>query len=112
MKAPFSKLGLACVLLMAPAAWAESKEPPVPVRTVAPEYPSEMRHAAINGVVTVTITIDEHGTVSSAQVLKSSDPAFERAAVAAVEKWKFKPAKVDGKPVPIKVNVPISFVLS
>ena len=89
---------------------ADTKEPPVPVRTVAPEYPVEMRRAGINGVVTVRVFIDEHGAVSSAEVVKSSATSFEQPAIAAVEKWKFKPATLDGKPVATKVIVPISFV--
>jgi protein TonB len=97
------------VSLVVPAAKAD-KEPPVPIRTFAPEYPFEMRREGVNGVVTVKVTIDEHGAVSSTEVVKSSNPAFERPAVDAVTKWKFKPAKVDGKAVETKVIVPISFV--
>jgi protein TonB len=90
---------------------AETKtEPPVPVRTVAPEYPSEMRREGINGVVMVKCTIDEQGNVLDPQVEKSSNAAFEKPAVDALLRWKFKPAKQDGAPVAIKVSIPIKFV--
>jgi len=108
-KIPFN-LPLACLLLLAPAAMAQTKEPPVPVRTVAPDYPDELRREGVSGIVTVKCTIDENGNVTEPTVEKSSNAAFERPALAALKKWKFKPAKQDGAPVSTKVSIPIKFV--
>ena len=58
----------------------------------------------------VKCTIDEKGNVTEPEVEKSSNPAFEKPAIAALKKWKFKPAKSDGAPVAIKVSIPIKFV--
>lgn len=100
----------ACLCLVS-AAFAQSKvEPPVPVRTVQPDYPTEMRRDGVSGVVTLKCQIDEKGDVTGAEVEKSSNSAFEPAALSAVKKWKFKPAKQDGAPVPIRVSIPIKFV--
>ena len=85
-------------------------EPPVPVRTVAPEFPTEMRAQRVSGLVTVSVQIDESGNVVDSAVEKSSNPAFDPAAVAAVRKWKFKPAKKDGAAVAIRVSIPVKFV--
>jgi protein TonB len=84
-------------------------EPPVPVRTVAPEFPAEMRAQRVSGIVTVSCQIDEKGNVIDSTVEKSSNPAFDPAAVAAVRKWKFKPAKKDGSAVAIRVSIPVNF---
>lgn len=93
------------------AAFAQSKvEPPVPVRTVPPEYPTELRRDGVSGVVTLKCQIDEKGDVTGAEVEKSTNSAFEASAIAAVRKWKFKPAKQDGAPVSIRVSIPIKFV--
>jgi protein TonB len=89
---------------------AQAVEPPVPVRTVAPEFPTEMRAQRVSGVVTVSVQIDESGNVTDSTVEKSSNPAFDPAAVAAVRKWKFKPAKKDGAAVAIRVSIPVKFV--
>ena len=90
---------------------AETKtEPPVPVRTVAPEYPSEMRREGINGVVMVKCTIDEQGNVADTNVVKSSNAEFDRYAIDALKKWKFKPASEDGKAITISVTIPVKFV--
>ena len=106
---------LSCLFLLvfafASAALAQSKaEPPVPVRTVAPDYPSELRREGVSGLVMVKCVIDEQGNVADPSVEKSSNAAFEKPAVEALRKWKFKPAKQDGTPVAIKVSIPIKFV--
>jgi protein TonB len=91
-------------------AFAQSKlEPPVPVRTVQPEYPESLRKAGAMGVVVVKCTIDEQGNVVEPTVEKSTNPDFDKSAVDAVKKWKFKPAKLDGSPVAKKVSIPIKF---
>jgi protein TonB len=95
---------------LAVPAFAQKSEPPVPVRTVAPEYPQELRRDGVSGLVMVKCTIDEQGNVVDPQVEKSSNPAFEKPAVDALKKWKFKPAKQDGAAVAIKVSIPIKFV--
>jgi periplasmic protein TonB len=109
MKSFFASLLLASALV-APVFAQTKTEPPVPVRTVAPEYPDELRREGVSGLVMVKCSIDEQGNVTETIIEKSSNAAFEKPAVAAVKKWKFKPAKQDGAPVAIKVSIPIKFV--
>lgn len=109
MKSLFVALLFACGVVT--PTFAQTKtEPPVPVRTVPPEYPDELRRDGVSGLVMVKCHIDEQGNVVQAEVEKSSNTAFEKPAMAAVKKWKFKPAKQDGTPVAIKVSIPIKFV--
>jgi len=110
IKQSLVSLSVACFFGVAPIVFAQTKEPPVPVRTVAPDYPDELRRDGVSGVVMVKCTIDEKGNVTEPEVEKSSNPAFEKPALAALKKWKFKPAKSDGTPVAIKVSIPIKFV--
>lgn len=105
-----SKLVLIGLLLVGAAAADPKTEPPVPVRTVAPDYPATLKRDGVSGIVTVKCTIDEKGDVTETEVVKSSNAAFDEPAVAALKKWKFKPAKQDGNPVAIKVSIPIKFV--
>src|SRR6266496_5874431 len=109
MKTFFAALLLSCGLLATASAQTKT-EPPVPVRTVPPEYPDELRREGVSGLVMIKCSIDAQGNVSEAEVEKSSNAAFEKPAVAAVKKWKFKPAKQDGNPVAVKVSIPIKFV--
>ena len=62
--------------------------------------PAELEH--IRG-------IDEKGNVTDPKVVKASNPDFAAPALEALKKWKFKPAKKGGVPVPIKVAFPIQF---
>lgn len=102
---------LSLALAMAVPAVAESKiEPPVPVRTVAPEYPDALKRDGAMGIVVVDCTVDEQGNVVNPQVEKSTNKGFDEAALSAVKKWKFKPAKRDGNPIAKKVSIPIKFV--
>src|SRR5690606_11995133 len=97
--------------IFAASANAQSKtEPPVPVRTTAPDYPEALRRDAVSGLVMVKCSIDEQGNVVEAAAEKSSNASFERPAVEAVKKWKFKPAKRDGAPVALTISIPIKFV--
>lgn len=108
----FLGLALAAGLVTAAPANAQSKiEPPIPIRTVAPEIPKELQRDGVSGIVMVRCAIDEKGDVIDVQVEKSSQPELEQPALAATRKWKFRPAQQDGRPVAIKVSIPIRFVL-
>lgn len=110
MKNPLAGLFVFALALAAPALGQSKPEPPVPVRTVPPDYPDELRREGVSGVVTVKCSIDAQGNVVDAKVEKSTNAGFEPAAIAAVKKWKFKPAKLDGNAVGITVAIPIKFV--
>lgn len=87
----------------------EKAEPPVPVRTVAPDIPPSFAHAGTSGLVTVSFTVDEKGNVQDAAIVKSSHPELEEPALKAIRKWRFKPARKDGNPVAMHVAIPIKF---
>ena len=95
-----------CLLL--PVASFAARELPVPVRTVAPECPPNLR--GTSGLVMVKVTIDPQGNVSETNVVKSSNEEFDKYAVEALKKWKFKPASEDGKAIGISVTIPVKFV--
>ena len=105
---------LAFVLCFAPVsavfAATPGRENPVPVRTVAPEYPRELKADGVSGLVMVKCTIDEQGNVAGTEIAKSSNEKFDRFATEALKKWKFKPARQDGAPVAVQVTIPIKFV--
>lgn len=63
-----------------------------PLSMPGPEYPREALRAAQAGEVTVEYTVGTDGSVTSARVV-SSRPGrvFDRAALEAVERWRFQP---------------------
>lgn len=87
-------------------------ESPVPVRTVAPEYPEAMKGAGISGLVHVSCLVDEKGNVQEPRVEKSSNDAFSQPALEAVSRWKFRPGRRDGNVAALRITVPIKFSTS
>ena len=108
LKLPLIALALfaAAVSVRADSAFDEA---PMPLRTQAPVYPDSLRREGISGLVSISVSIDESGNVASTSVSKSSNPAFDQAALDAVARWKFKPAKKAGQPVAVTVVLPVRF---
>jgi len=79
---------------------------------IQPEYPAEARKAKAEGTVTVRFVVETDGTVSRENVGKSSDDRFNEAALAAVRRWKFKPATEDGATIASAMQVKVVFALA
>jgi TonB family protein len=76
--------------------------------TVGPIYPEMAKAQHISGNVTVDALIDASGKVTTMKVL--SGPALLRqAAMDALRQWKYQPATLDGKAVPMHLNVTVQF---
>ena len=84
-------------------------EAPVPIRTVMPRYPRELQEAHIQGLVSVQLVVDETGNVIASDVVKASRNEFRQPSLEAVQAWKFKPATVAGKPVKVRLTIPLKF---
>ena len=61
------------------------------------------------GTVYILFIVNQKGRVEKPIVQSSSDPVFERAALAAVKQWKFEPGKRKGTSVRFRMRVPITF---
>ncbi len=90
----------------------ESHEMPEPVKRVRPVYPHGLRMSGLTGDVVVSFVVSREGRVRSAEVVRSSNPGFDEAALDAVTQWTFKPGKVKGVPVNTRMQVPIVFAIS
>src|SRR3954447_3053757 len=55
-------------------------------------YRSVARQRHLHGMAIIELVIDLRGQVCAAKILRGLDPEFDRAAVAAVKRWKFRPA--------------------
>ncbi|MFU8831804.1 MAG: energy transducer TonB [Wenzhouxiangella sp.] len=84
----------------------------VPLVRIQPQYPREAAMNQIEGWVTLEFTIDETGSVRSPRVIDSRPPrVFDREAVRAILRWKFKPRIQDGVPVARTATQTIEFSL-
>ncbi len=79
------------------------------LRQVQPNYTPEARQAGIEGVVGLSVQLNESGVPVKAAVTKSLDPGLDRKAIEAVAQWRFAPATADGRPVESTVNVEVRF---
>jgi TonB family protein len=85
--------------------------PPEKVYAPQPRYTEEARKARIQGVVILQAVIDAVGNVTRVKILKGLPEGLAESAVETVEQWRFKPATLDGEPVPVYLNLTVSFSL-
>jgi protein TonB len=83
---------------------------PVPTRTVKAQHSPEAMRARAEGTVTVEALVDERGRVADARVVKSI-PLLDRSALEAAVQWEFKPATLNGEPVPVIIQMELNFSL-
>jgi TonB family protein len=77
-----------------------------------PTYPESARRAGIEGTSLLRFEITEGGMVSKITVEKSAGhEELDRAAIAAVQKWRFEPARRGAQAVAVWVTLPVRFEL-
>lgn len=77
---------------------------------VPPDYPAAARRANVQGRVVIEARIAESGRVENPHVL-SAHPLLRDAALAAVKRWRYEPACLNGAPVAVDYSILISFSL-
>jgi TonB family protein len=85
--------------------------PPRAILTPDPEYTKAAREAKVEGVVVLWVLVNEQGDAEQVRVQRSFDAGLDQKAVNAVRKWKFEPAKRNGQPVAMIINVEVNFRL-
>ena len=80
------------------------------VNAIVPDYPDVARMAGIEGEVTLRIFVGRDGTIRGIAPL-SGPPVLARAAMRAVEHWRYAPALVEGHPVGVVSTVTLAFRL-
>ena len=84
----------------------------IPVVVIRPMYPREAAMSGTEGWVKIEFTITETGSVKSPRVIDAQPPRiFNREAIRAILKWKFKPRVVDGIAVERRATQTIDFTL-
>ncbi len=78
---------------------------------VEPEYSEEARKARWQGVVVLSVVVDEKGQPRDLRVVRSLGLGLDQKAIEAAEKWKFKPGMKDGRPVPVAATIEVNFRL-
>jgi periplasmic protein TonB len=109
-------LGTAKTMLAAPPPIPEVRRVGGEIRApqrlvyVPPVYPPVALSAKAEGEVILEATLDETGAVRDLKVIKSH-PLFDRAAIDAVQKWRYSPTRLNGVPVSVIMSITVRFAL-
>ena len=75
-----------------------------------PVYPAMAKAQHVSGAVTIDALIDVNGRVTTMKVI-SGPTLLQQAAMDALKQWKYEPATLDGKAVPMHLTVTLQFRL-
>jgi protein TonB len=92
----------------APRVLSSDVDPPRLVHRVDPEVPLSLLRPPRDASVKLRCVIERNGSVRVLNVL--SDPSrVQREAVEAVERWRYEPARSEGRPISVFLTVEVSF---
>jgi TonB family protein len=83
--------------------------PPKLLKHGEPEFSPLARQLHYEGTTVLSVTVNEAGSSEDIQVLRPAGFGLDDSAVQAVKAWKFDPAKLDGKPVKVAVQVEVNY---
>ena len=76
-----------------------------------PEYSEKARAAKFQGTCVLWLVVGTDGRPSNIRVARTLGMGLDEKAIEAVRQWKFEPARKDGLPVAVQINVEVSFRL-
>jgi len=84
---------------------------PRPLQTPEPEYSQAARYEKYQGAVTVSVIVDKEGKVGKIELVRPLGLGLDEQAAVQMKTWRFGPAKHDGEPVAVAMNIEIHFAL-
>ncbi len=84
-------------------------EPPKKIRDVHAVYPRSAAAERIEGEVVVDALITSSGCVRNIRTVRSPDSRLTLAAIVAVSRWRFEPARLGGTPVAMVATFNVTF---
>lgn len=89
--------------------------PPVPIEQAQPQSAenqqttqSTEKPKVKEGTAMLALVVGIEGKVRDVHVVRSLGIAFDQKAIEAVQQWKFLPARMNGLPVPVQINVEVN----
>lgn len=84
---------------------------PIGYYAPTPEYTDFARTTKIQGAIVLMAIVSEAGGAENLKIVKGLPFGLNQASLDAVRKWKFHPATLDGKAVPVQVPIEVTFRL-
>ncbi len=75
-------------------------------------YPASAKEAGVEGRVILQFIVDENGVPVAPAVVRGVGSGLDEEAIRALQNARFKPGRQDGKPVNVKMSIPVTFKLS
>lgn len=83
---------------------------PVAMRRAPVQYPEQAKRQGVEGFVELDVLVDKSGNPTDIKVVRSQPAGlFDRAAIRAMMRWKFRPAMNQGEPVAARTRTVIQF---
>ncbi|MDQ3069359.1 MAG: energy transducer TonB [Acidobacteriota bacterium] len=86
-------------------------DPPSLLREVKPTYSDDGRRQGVEGDVVLEIVVRRDGSVGDVKILRRLGAGLDQRAIDAVRQWRFSPARRQGTPVDVIVEVAVEFKL-
>jgi len=83
--------------------------PPKPLKMPEPHFTQFARQFGIQGNTAIVVVVDENGAPQDLSIAMPLGAGLDEAAVEALEKWRFEPARKDGQPVKVRVLVEFDY---
>jgi|SRR4051812_25203756 protein TonB len=80
------------------------------VHSVQPIYPEIAKRAGVQGDVVLVAVISRGGNIDSVEV-QSGHPMLVRAAIQAVQQWKYRPYVLNGSVVEVETQITVHFTM-
>ena len=81
---------------------------PKVISSPPPIYPDLARSQGVQGIVVMDALIDASGTVAAVKVI-SGPLTLRQAAMDALRRWRYQPARLNGQPTSVHISVNINF---
>jgi len=94
-----------------PSGFVSWDKPPVLIGSISPVYPDSARVKGVQGTVVLEIEVLKDGSIRDIFVKRSVPGGLDGAAIEAVRKVRFEPALSEGKPIDVKLYIPVEFKL-
>lgn len=83
--------------------------PPVAIYAPEPEFSEQARMAKYQGSSVVEVIVDAKGMPRDARIIRPLGMGLDQKALEAVRQYRFKPAMLNGRPVPVMIDVVVDF---
>ncbi len=84
---------------------------PQVINDPSPEYSDKARRKRVQGTTELSLTVGSDGRTHDIKVVKRLGYGLDEKAVEAVAMWTFDPGRKDDKPVPVLIDVTVTFNL-